>query len=129
MFDLITLTSFYFFTAGVSLIWYLIGRWKGGIYWFWMWTGVVTMGVIAYEAFGYFHTPLWVGLVPIPILGYFVGRWTPKIDHKITMTRMITKSGTGEPLALKTKWEARLMVIFYTVIGAVCSFGVHLWAW
>lgn len=127
MFDFITLSLLYFFTAGVSLIWFLIGRWKGGIYWFWMWTVAVALGVLAFEAHTYFQFPLWLGLLPVPVAGFFIDRFVKNTDHKITLTRMISKSGSGEPYALKTVWEGILIVVFFMFGGA--SFGVHLIPW
>ncbi len=127
MFDLVTLSGLYFFTAVVSLIWYLIGRWKGGIYWFWMWTGVALWVAAVWEVFAYIHWPLWVLAIVFCIPWIVLSFFLKKVDHKVTLTRMITKSGTGEPLALRTKTEGRLIATSYLIGGTFLV--VHVWVW
>lgn len=101
MFDVITLGLLYFFTAGISLIFHLVGQWPGGIFWFWMWTGVVVI-VGAWELYLY-------------------------MKYRMTLTRLLTRAETDWPKVAKHKWIARAVVICY-LLGAV-SLCVHLWPW
>lgn len=101
MFDLITLSVLWLCTAGVSLLVFLLGHWPGGIFWFWLWN-TVTLAVGLWELIIY-------------------------LNYKMTLTRLLTKSGTTKPKVVKHKWLARLIVISY-MVGAL-SLGVHLWTW
>ena len=101
MFDFITLTLLWIFTAGTSIGTYLLGVWPGGIWWFWFWN-TVTGAVLIYELIIY-------------------------LKYKMTLTRLLTKSGTDKPNVVKHKWAARLIVLSY-LLGAV-SLCVHLWPW
>ena len=128
MFDLITLSGLYLFTAGTAFILYKMGRWPGGIYHFWMWTIGVSLTVLAFEAHTYLHWPLWICLVPVPITGFIIDTFFLKnTPMKITITKMVSQSGKGNPLALQTKFEGWCVVASY-IIGAF-FFGVHLGPW
>lgn len=126
MFDFITLTGLWFFTAGVSLLFHIFRGWKGGIYWFWTWNGI-SLVVIAWEIFLYLHWPLWLLFIAFAGIMAAVSRFVNMTDHAITLTRTVTKSGTGEPLALNTKLEGRIVNICFGIGGAF--FLVHLWVW
>ena len=101
IFDIVTLSLLWFFTAGVSLIAYLLKFWPGGVIWFWVWNAV-TLVIAIWELYIY-------------------------IKYKMTLTRLVTKAGTDKPKVIKHKWMARLIVICY-MLGAL-SLGVHLWPW
>lgn len=101
MFDLITLSLLWLFTAGVSGLFWLLKLWPGGIYWFWAWN-TVSLSIALWELFIY-------------------------LKYKMTLTRLLTKSGTDKPMVAKHKTIAKV-VIFSYFLGIV-SLCVHLWPW
>lgn len=101
MFDIITLSLLWFFTAGVSGIAYVVKLWDGGIYWFWAWN-CVALAIGAWELYLY-------------------------LKYRMTLTRTLTKAGTGQPLAAKHKVTAYVIVICYLL--GIISLCVHLWPW